>query len=79
MLKCVSSCGTLTLLLFHPGACAWMTAFMLLRDCIKSEIHYINLNYYHQITILYHLCSYSSSEVQKLLRLNRVCKCLDFN
>lgn len=47
MLKCFSSCGTLSLLLFHPAACAWMAAFMLLRDYIKSEIHYcINLNHY---------------------------------
>lgn len=62
MLKSSSPC-TLTLLLFDPADCAWSAAFMLLIDYIKSEIHYcINFNLYHHITILYHLCSYSTSE-----------------
>lgn len=63
MQKCFSSCG-IDLAVVDPAACAWMAAFMLLRDYIKSEIHYcINLDHYHHITMLYHLCSYSSSEV----------------
>lgn len=48
MLTCLSSCRTLTLLLFRPAVCAWMAAFMLLRDYIKSEINYcINPKHYH--------------------------------